>query len=74
MRKVPTVQIIDGQWYALGGYDRQVCCDCGLVHRLEYKLEKGRIFERVRVDAKATAAERDKHGIKVKRAKAPNST
>lgn len=67
MPKVPTVQIADGAWYALGGYDRQICCDCGLVHKLEYKLEKGRIFERVKVDAKATAAERKKHGITVKR-------
>lgn len=67
MPKYPTVQINDGSWYALGDYDRQVCCDCGLVHKLEYKLEKGRIFERVRVDAKATAAERKKHGITVKR-------
>lgn len=66
--KYPTVQINEGSWYALGGYDRQVCCSCGLVHRLEYKLEKGRIFERVKVDAKATAAERKKHGIKVSRA------
>ncbi len=65
--KVPTVQIIDGKWYALGGFDRQVCCDCGLVHRLEHKLEKGRIYERVTVDARATAAERKKHGIKVTR-------
>jgi len=69
MAKVHTVQIIDGKWYALGGFDRQVCCSCGLTHILEYKLEKGRIFERVRVDDKATAAERKKHGIKVSRAK-----
>lgn len=63
--KYSTVQINDGSWYALGSYDRQICCGCGLVHRLEYKLEKGRIFERVRVDDKATKAERKKHGIKV---------
>jgi len=66
-RKVPTVQINDGSWYPLGGYDRQICCDCALVHRLDYKLEKGKIFERVSVDEKATAAERAKHGITVTR-------
>lgn len=65
--KLPTVQIYDGGWYALGGFTHQTCCDCGLVHKLEYKLEKGRIFERVKVDARATAAERKKHGIKVTR-------
>ena len=64
-----SVQIIDGRWYALGSYDRQICCDCGLVHKLEHKLEKGRIYERVMVDAKATAAERKEHGITVKRRK-----
>lgn len=67
-RKTPTVQITDGTWYALGDYDRQICCGCGLVHRLEYKLEKGRIFERVKVDEKATAAERKRNGIKVVKA------
>ena len=64
-----SVQIIDGRWYALGSYDRQICCDCGLVHKLEHKLEKGRIYERVMVDAKATIAERKEHGITVKRKK-----
>lgn len=64
-RKTPTVQIIDGKWYALGTYDRQICCDCGLVHRLAHKLEKGRIFERVVVDRRATRAERKRHGIVV---------
>jgi hypothetical protein len=69
-KKPATVQISDGVWYALGNYDRQICCGCGLHHRLEYKLEKGRIFERVTVDEKATEAERKKHGIKVIRAPA----
>ena len=64
-----TVQIVDSAWYALGGYDSQICCDCGLVHKLEHKLEKGRIYERVMVDAKATATERKEHGITVKRKK-----
>lgn len=61
------VQIWDNHWYALGGYSHQVCCGCGLVHEIEHKLEKGRIFERVKVDARATAAERKKHGITIKR-------
>ena len=64
-----TVQIVDSVWYALGGYDSQICCDCGLVHKLEHKLEKGRIFERVTVDSRATAKHRAEHGIKVTRAK-----
>jgi hypothetical protein len=67
-KTIPTVQIIDGVWYALGSYDRHICCDCGLTEIADYKIDKGRIFERVRRDEKATAAERQKHGIKVVRA------
>lgn len=64
-RKEKPVQIIDGRWYALGAYERTICCDCGMHHRVAYKLEKGRIFERVTVDRRATNAERKKHGITV---------
>ena len=66
-RKERPVQIIEGRWYALGSYERTICCDCGMHHRVAYKLEKGRIFERVKVDGRATEAERKKHGIKVTR-------
>lgn len=66
-RREPVVQIIEGRWYALGSYETTECCDCGLVHRLSYKLEKGRIFERVVVDARATRRARRKEGIVVLR-------
>lgn len=66
-RKAHAVQIYDGAWYALGGFTHQHCCDCGLVHKLEHKLEKGRIFERVTRDDKATATNRRLHGIEVVR-------
>ena len=61
------VQIYDGAWYALGGFDRDMCCDCGLVHVTEYKIEKGRIMFRAVRDDKATAEQRRKHGIEIKR-------
>lgn len=67
MARKQTVQIEDGKWYALGGYDRQICCDCGLHHTLEYKLENGRIYERVKRDDRATALERADQGITLKR-------
>jgi hypothetical protein len=66
-RATPAVQIYDGQWYALGGYTHQHCCDCALVHTIEHKLVKGRIFERVTRDDKATATNRRMHGIEVVR-------
>ncbi len=66
-KRVPTVQIEPDRWYALGSYDRHICCDCGLTEVADYKIEKGRIFERVRRDERATAEERRLYGIKVTR-------
>lgn len=67
MRRHKPVQIEPGKWYALGNYDRTICCDCGLHHRVAYKLEAGRIFEKVALDPRATRAERKRHGIIVLR-------
>ncbi len=64
-----TVQIESGKWYALGDYDRDICCGCHLVHDMHWKIEKGRIYFRADVNDKATAAERKEHGITVKRKK-----
>lgn len=66
-RKQPPVQIIEGRWYALGSYERTICCDCSLHHRVSYKLEAGRIFERVTLDPRATKRDRKKQGIIVLR-------
>jgi hypothetical protein len=66
-RKAAPVQIEPGKWYALGKYDRTICCDCALHHRVAYKLEAGRIFERVTLDPRATKRDRAKHGIIVLR-------
>ncbi len=61
-----TVQVNDGSWYALGhGYTHEDCCDCGLSHRVDYKLEDGKVMVRYRVDTKRTAANRKRDGIKV---------
>jgi hypothetical protein len=65
--KVRTVEINEGSWYALGNFDRDVCCDCCLVHLTEHKLENGKIMFRTVVDAAETAALRKEHGIKVTR-------
>jgi hypothetical protein len=44
--KQRTVQIEEGKWYHLGHFENSECCDCGLVHREEFKLEAGRIWFR----------------------------
>lgn len=67
--KYRTVQIVDGTWYELGDFDRDICCGCSLVHDLQYKMEKGRIKFRAKVNERETAKLRKEHGITVKRAK-----
>ena len=53
-------QVTDGEWTGVvlrGG--REQCCDCGLVHRINYRINKnGRIEFQVFRDARATAAVR----------------
>ena len=53
-RKTRNIQIVEGTWYHLGHYDRAECCDCGLTHREEFKLENGRIWFRTQRDEAAT--------------------
>ena len=37
---------------------REQCCDCGLVHRLDFRIVEGQIEFRTRRDDRATAAVR----------------
>jgi hypothetical protein len=37
---------------------REQCCDCGLIHRLDFRIVDGRIEFRTRRDDRATAAAR----------------
>jgi hypothetical protein len=37
---------------------REQCCDCGLIHRLDFRIIEGRIEFRTRRDDRATAAAR----------------
>jgi len=37
---------------------REQCCDCGLIHRLDFRIVEGRIEFRTRRDDRATAAAR----------------
>ena len=39
---------------------KMCCCDCGLVHELDFKVEKGRSFFRVRRNQRATGQIRRK--------------
>ena len=37
---------------------REQCCDCGLIHRLDFRIVDGRVEFRMRRDDRATAAAR----------------
>jgi hypothetical protein len=37
---------------------REQCCDCGLIHRLDFRIVDGRVEFRTRRDDRATAARR----------------
>jgi len=60
-KKEHTYQIYDGIWYRTG-HGRppylHECCDCGLVHNIEYKFENGQLFEKWTVDKKETTRAR----------------
>ena len=49
-----TVQINDGSWYLLSDYTRDVCCDCSLVHDVDYKIENGKILVKTTVNRRET--------------------
>ncbi len=72
--KLP-IQIKSGKWYAAGHGPplTEECCDCGLVHRTEFKLElvngQIRVWCRWIVDDKETRAARKRPQRFVRRAK-----
>lgn len=50
----------DGEWVQLAsrkGY-RMACCDCGLIHVLNFRVRKGKIQFQAQRDVRATARRR----------------
>lgn len=53
-------QQTDGEWIEpLPGY-RMACCDCGLVHRMQFRVSKRKVQLRAWRDNRATARMRRK--------------
>lgn len=61
------IQMKEGVWYAIQ-YDIEVseCCDCGLVHRTYWKIERGRIYWKAAIDKRLTKKARQRLGIEIK--------
>jgi len=52
-------QVTDGEWVqpVKKGY-KMACCDCGLVHVVDFRIYKGRVQLRAFRDNRKTAAKR----------------
>jgi hypothetical protein len=51
--------VTDGEWIEIPwrGFKDQ-CCACGLIHRVDYRVVKGRLQFKATTDNRATAAAR----------------
>lgn len=52
-------QVIDGEWFdpVMRDWSLQ-CCDCGLVHRIDFRKLRAGIRMKMRIDKRATSAVR----------------
>lgn len=60
MKRVRYTQVYDGEWIRpmpQRGHKMR-CCDCGLVHRMNFKVSGGKVMFQAYRDARATAATR----------------
>lgn len=64
MKPVRYKVLQDGEWLrpVHKGF-RDACCDCGLVHLVEFRIVDGAIEFRATVDKRATAAMRKRNGL-----------
>ena len=61
------IQVVEGEWLAWNKKERRMCCDCHLVHSVEYRQKKGDLEVRMYRDNRATAANRRVNKITVKK-------
>lgn len=67
-KRIISVQTEPGKWYRFDSEELTECCDCSLVHFVEYRFEGGRMFWRAKVDRRATREKRKENGIAVTKA------
>lgn len=51
-------QVIEGKWYETPRNSTFICCDCCLVHKIQFKLEKGKLYSKWKRDDRSTAGYR----------------
>ena len=59
-KRVETTHLSEGQWFRVANRKDhyEVCCDCGLEHRVEYRVRNGKLEFRAWREDRATAARR----------------
>ncbi len=70
-------QIFDGDWEPCSKREREMCCDCSLVHHVSYRVKdkRGNILTGVTVEQKVsrdqgrTYAARRRRGIRIEKTK-----
>lgn len=63
--RVQYFQQHDGEWVRQTRRNQlEQCCDCGLVHRLNYRIRNGRIEQQAFRDERRTAGVRRKKQVK----------
>jgi hypothetical protein len=66
----PYEQIYDGEWFRWNWKgNMNMCCDCRLVHSLEFKVKDGHLWMRCWRDGRATGGARRYLGSMKKRLK-----
>jgi hypothetical protein len=68
-KKVHSIQMYEGSWYRVKGYNYTECCDCALVHKEQFRIVDGHLEWSGIRDDKLTDERRKELGIKVVRKK-----
>lgn len=55
-----TYQVTDLEWLPIGQFQKHECCDCGLTHRIKYRIHEGVMQEQWTRDEKETRKQRKK--------------
>jgi hypothetical protein len=61
-----TYQVTDNEWLPIGKFKTHVCCDCGLAHKIKYRVHDGIMEEQWSRDEKETVRQRKPNGAKRK--------
>jgi hypothetical protein len=57
-------QVWDGEWWPVPNELDLACCDCGLVHRVQFRRRKGKLEAKFIVNRRSTGQLRRRHHAK----------